>query len=299
MPSVRKPERSGRHPRVSLALTLALAATLGISGGAGADPAKAAKARAGISYKAISSSLLEPLCVGESETYEVGINRITLVNGQRYRQWVTGGYVLGVISNEAVGRFEPRDAGRDVIGGAPVPVATFEFIAKSPGRTTIEFHVIRTGEEARVGADFSRTSDTVEVEVVDCFEAYTSGLATTFTAKDMEDLTEPFFLEGRIASSTVAGTTQFMFFAPNPQNRTTGGYAFIDTAWPLAGPQGRCTAYISGRYDVVFYGHPDRPVEGDLMMRGSGVLVCANSSVEIDYTNAPGFQIGFRPSGAP
>ncbi len=268
-----------------------------LQGGAVA-PAQAAKAKVRISYAVIAVPKIEWLCVGEAVEFSVSISRHTTVNGQRYPQWVTGGDVLGVIGNEHVGAFEPADAGRSV-GAEPEHAATFLFRGEAPGRTDIEFIIRNTGEDLRVGTGFPTQSDTVSVEVTDCFDAYTSGLGTVFDTKDMGDLTEPFFLAGHLATSGVAGLTQFMFFIPNAQNRTTGRYEFVDNAWALAAPAARCSAYISGRYDVALYGNPSEPVEGDLLMKGTGVAFCGGRAIPIDYTSAPGFQIAFRPRPAP
>lgn len=291
--AIRPRTRQRRSSKVPLALLLTLIAQT-----AGVGSARAAT-RPQVFYEAVSSSI-DQLCVGETYTYQVGISRVAIVNGQRYRQWVSGGYILGSIDNPNVGRFEPADADRDVQGGPPLPAARFTFVATGAGRAKVEFFIRTTGEEARVGNGYPTNDDTNEVEVVDCFEAYTSGLATTFTEKDMGDLTEPFFLAGY--TPNVGGVTtesQYMFFAPNPLNRTTGGYAFVDTGWATSAVASKCTAYISGRYDVVLYGNPKKPVEGDLLMMGTGVVICKDSSIEIDYRGAPGFQIGFKPRPAP
>ena len=241
-----------------------------------------------------------PLCVGDVEPITVVMMRRTTVNGRQYDQLVTGGEIAGIVADKQVGEFEPADDEIRDVGGAPRPEATFPFRAKSPGSTRIEFFIARTGEELRVGDDegFYTDTDEIEVEVQNCFDAYTSGLATVFDEKDMDGLDEPFLLAGHKASSTIAGSTQVMFFIPNPQNRTTGGYAFVDTAWAVADPRARCTAYVSGHYDVVFYPDEEHVVEGDLLMKGSGVAVCTGSTVAIDYQNTPGFQIGFKPRPA-
>ncbi len=282
-----------RSPFVPLSLLLALIAQAVAVGSANAAT------RPRISYEAFSGSV-DRLCVGETYDFEVGIRRTATINGQRYAQWVAGGYILGSVDPPNVGRFEPVDAGRDVVAGLPVSVATFTFVPTAPGRATLEFVILRTGEERRIGTGFPTNNATTEVEVSDCFDAYTSGLATTFVDKDMLDLAEPFFLTGYTPNvGGVTTETQYMFFAPNPQNRTTGGYAFVDTGWATGRPDSKCTAYISGRYDVIFYGDPKRPVEGDLLMKGSGVLICTGSAIEIDYTTTPGFQIGFKPRPAP
>jgi hypothetical protein len=282
-----------------LAFASALAVTLGVSGGLGVAPAEAAKARARIVYTAIAvESGDTELCVGDALEITVSISRHTTINGRQYRDWISGGYVYGGISNDDVGHFEPRDQGRPV-GGPPLQHATFVFRAVASGKTDIVFTIGDTGEERRVPGNYPRRDDTVSVEVVDCYDAYTSGLGTTFTQKDMGDLMEPFTLAGRIASGTVEGITQSMTFTPDPQDSTTGVYVFIDTAWATADPRAQCTAYITGEYDVVLYGNPAKPVEGDLLMTGTGVQVCGGISTEIDYSSQAGFRIGFRPRPAP
>lgn len=276
----------------------AFAVLLELTGGPGVALADEANTRAALNYAVWASQSAYTVCVGDEVEFSVSIRRTTTINGERYGQWVSGGDIFGVIVDPHVGSFKPADVERPV-GGGSLPQAIFVFRAMASGQTDIEFLIQNTGEEARVGTGFPQKSLTMGVKVNDCFDAYTSGLGTTFIDSDMGDLTEPFLLSGRINTSSVAGSSQYMFFAPNPQNRTTGRYTFIDTAWATADPLARCTAYISGRYDVVLYGDPAKPVEGDLLMKGTGVVVCTGNAMPIDYRAAPGFQILFRPRPAP
>jgi hypothetical protein len=284
--------------RTLLACVLAVACCAAVSGSWPATT-RAAKARVRISYTAYANPGAIRLCVGDAEEISVEIERKTVTNGQQYPGNVTGGYILGVIDDTDVGEFEPTDAGRPV--GGPDGDAKFVFRAKKPGRTNIEFTIRTTGEEQRVRRKWPTNGDKILVEVRECWEAYTSGLASVFDDKDMGALDKPFLLVGH--TPNVGGITtqsQYMFFAPNPQNNLTGGYAFIDTGWATADPRTKCTAYVSGRYDVVFYPDADHPVEGDLLMKGSGQAVCASGTVvPIDYQNQPGFQIGIKPRPAP
>jgi hypothetical protein len=287
-----------RHPRAFRILATALALVLGVGGGLDATPAQAAKARVRISYQVLTLPGSWKGCVGEEVAFGVFIHRTTKVNGRTYPEFLSGGRVLYSIDNPTVGEMEPLHQGQSV-GAPPKSEAMFLFRAKAAGRTRIVFVIGDTGEGRRVGTNAAGQEKKVSVEVVDCYDAYTSGLGTTFSVKDMGDLTKPFRLDGRISSSAVAGDTQFMFFMPHPQNRTTGGYVFVDTAWPTADPRARCTAVVSGTYDVVLYGNPAKPVEGDLLMDGTGVQVCGGISTPIDYADRSGFRIGFRPRQAP
>jgi len=275
---------------VKLFRTLAVLLALGALAPA---PARAARATQ-ISYEAIATPSFESLCSEQSAEFTVAVNRTTSVNGQQYTAWVTGGSVFGDVADSTIATIDPVDTQR--VAGAPGHWATFTVTGHKPGRTTIEFDIFSTGEERRVGGGHPLRAATVSIEVSDCWEAYTSGLGTTFVQDDMGDLTEPFFLTG--VTPNVAGIeseSQFMFFLPSRLDRLHGSYAFIDTAWSSLGPSGRCVAYISGRYDVAFYPGPDDPIEADLLMKGTGVYICGGFVLPIDYSNHTGFQIGMRP----
>jgi hypothetical protein len=258
--------------------------------------AEAASAR--IDYSAWPNPESLSMCVGDSTPIHVRIQRVITVNGTGYDSWVSGGVINGTVQYDSVGRLEPADTARPV-GGPPEMDAIYEFVATGPGRTGVTFTIYQTGEDQRVGWGSSRHNDTVAVEVKDCFDAYTSGLGTVFDMKDMGALDKPFHLEGHINQNNLEGATQRMQFMPDPQNRTTGEYEFVDTSWAQTGPSGKCTAYVSGRYDVVFYPDAVNPVEGDLLMKGTGAVWCAGYKYDIDYTSTPGFQIGFKPRPAP
>lgn len=281
--------------RAALALVSALALVMGMTGNSVVVSAQSVPQK--ISYELdVIFGLDGPLCVGESTGFLTGIIRGTTVNGRTYAQWISGGRILGEIEDTHVGEFTHYEVVD--VSGAPTPSARFTFLAKAPGSTNLEFTIFKTGEESRVGRDpaFYSYHFLTNIEVVNCFDAYTSGLGTTFTLKDMGDLTKWFSLEG--VTPNVAGVeteSQRMFFIPNPQNRLTGGYAFIDTAWAAAAPGVRCTAYISGLYDVVFYPDEEHVVEGDLLLKGTGFNVCPRYVIPIDYSAASGFRIGFRP----
>ncbi|HEY2916770.1 MAG TPA: hypothetical protein VGI98_06105 [Candidatus Limnocylindrales bacterium] len=259
-------------------------------------PAPASAARAPqISYAAIATPSFASLCSGQTTEFSVSVSRTTAVNGQLYSAWVTGGKVIGAVADERIATIDPGDMPQ-VVASGPGNWATFIVTGQNPGRTTIEFDIFSTGEERRVGGGHPLRPATVTIEVSDCWEAYTSGLGTTFVQADMGDLTEPFFLTG--VTPNVAGVdteSQFMFFLPSPQDRLHGSYAFIDTAWAALGPSGRCIAFISGRYDVAFYPSPDNPIEADLLLKGTGTYVCPGFALPIDYSNHTGFQIGMRP----
>ena len=254
-----------------------------------------AAAAAQISYMAIATPTFESLCVGQTVEYSVSISRTTIAGGRSYSAWVSGGSVVGTVADQSIATLEPDDVASPV-AGPQAPWATLVARGRGPGQTTISVEILRTGEEQRVGKNHPTHAATVTIEVADCWKAYTSGLGTTFTEDEMGDLSEPFFLAG--VTPNVAGIeseSQFMFFAPSPRDRLQGSYAFIDTAWAALGPSGRCTAFISGQYDVVFYHNAQAPKEGDLLMKGTGVYVCPGFALPIDYSNHTGFQIGMLP----
>jgi hypothetical protein len=275
----------------AIALAPALSLTLQL---VGLQPAQAADATH--IYQAVADPISISLCPGLIKEISVHIRRTTLVNGQVYAQRVGGGRVIGLAGRLDIGHFNPVDPSR-VVGGPPESVATFEYKADKPGTTEITFAITSTGEEARVGGKSARNSAKVRVEVTDCYEAYTSGLATVFTQKWMDKLRYPFFLAGYTPNvKNITAETQYMLFFPNPHDRLYGSYVLLDTHWVTSDPRSRCTAYISGRYDVVFYPNAEDPVEGDLMMKGSGEAVCKDVVIPIDYELFPGFQIAFRPA---
>ena len=128
----------------------ALAVLLALTGGPGVAPADAANTRGALKYAVWASQSAYTVCVGDVVEFSVSIRRTTTINGERYGQWVGGGYIFGLSGDSHVGSFEPADGGRPVGGGSP-PQAIFVFRAMASGRTDIEFLIKNTGEEARVG----------------------------------------------------------------------------------------------------------------------------------------------------
>jgi hypothetical protein len=296
-----------RLPRVRLAVALVLAVILG---GPGGMPARA-QSQASIDYLAAVLWFVPTLCTGETEEIHVGIRRyIEPPSGEIIGAWISGGTVGSFIYNESVGHFDPEGPGvvviRDVVG-QPLPEAVYKFVADKPGQTDIDFIIGSTGEEATHGSGWPTTVATVRVEVTDCYEAHTSGLAAIFTDKDMGGLNKWFLLSGYTPNvNGVTTDTQVMFFIPNPQDRLHGHYAHVDLAYTVIGNlQSACIAYISGRYDVAFNippGQPEPPGAdvGDLVMFGSGDVFCnGRFAAHLDYRSSPGFLIAFKPKPPP
>lgn len=303
--SERMPFQSGgwRLLRVMLATALVLALS---ASGSGAIPAGVAQgASVSITYAAKTQATLK-LCVGESDELAVRVLRVLTRPGREVGIWVPGGRVVGFIGNGSVIHFEPSDGGRDVVG-QPIPEAVFKVVADAPGLTEIEFVIHKTGEERSVGANWPRAEATVQVEVNDCYEAHTSALAQIFTTKDMGGLNEYFLLAGYTPNTRgITTDTQVMFFLPDPQDRLHGSFAWVDLVTTYMGNlAGSCMSFFSGRYDVVFYIPPNQPAPpgadvGDLMMKGQGDVFCEGKFLfHLDYRQAAGFQISFKPKPRP
>ena len=150
-----------------------------------------------ISYRAIAMRASAKLCVGDKLEIDVAIKKTAVINGNTYSEWVTGGLLEAVIKKRQVGRFDPpRDPMQAQIDASVANFATFTFLAAAPGETEIDFNIKRSGEEARgipirpAPGGVPAASFVTTIEVTDCYDAYTSGLATTFTEKNMGRLTE-------------------------------------------------------------------------------------------------------------
>lgn len=270
-----------------------------------ADAASGQTRNVRIEYYARANPISIQMCTGESRDIKVYIQRLMWRTGPSPAAlFVGGGRTLAVINDQSVGHFEPADAGRNVVGH-PDPHGTYTFVADKPGQTTIDLVIHTTGEEASLGVGFVTDGESISVEVTDCYQAHTSGLGAIFTESDMGGLDKPFLLSGYTPNTRgITTETQFMFFAPNPQDRLRGGHAFIDTSvTALGGMQGQCTLYFSGRYEVVFYIPPSQPAPadadvGDLMLYGRGSLFCQGRymfDVVDGGANSPAFQISFKP----
>ena len=293
-----------RLRRLTLAASVLLAAVLGSSGGLQAPAVRAAPVQISYAAKTIASLTL---CVGESEEIAVRVLRtLSRPNGHQTGLWVSGGRVIGTIDNGNIVHFDPDEAGRDVVG-QPIPEALFKVVADAPGQTQLEFLVHNTGEERSVGANWPRSSVTVQVEVNDCYEAHTSALAQIFTTKDMGGLNRYFLLSGYTPNSHGLTTdTQIMFFIPSPRDRMHGGFAWVDLVTAYMGnQQGECISFFGGHYDIVFYIPPNQPAPpgadvGDIMMFGQGDVFCGGRFLfHINYQQSAGFQISFKPKPRP
>jgi hypothetical protein len=274
-----------------------LVLVLGVTVGQPAAPVAAAKARISLVYEVLAVPKNYEICVGDHVAIAVSVLRRMWTNGVYSQGDVDSATVTGKVTNPSVGHLEPPVD--KAVGTLGYTFAQYRFFADSIGTAKIEFTIKTTGEEELIDVPYTTKGADYTVKVIPCFDAYTSGLATVFDTRDMGGLDKPFFLEGHIASAGLEGVTQYMFFVPQRRNRKAGVYAFIDTAWAVIGPGGRCTAYISGHYDVTFYPNDQNIVEGDLLMKGSGEVVCTGYAYSVNYQAAPGFQIGFKPRPTP
>ena len=262
------------------------------------------------------------LCTGESLEIKVSINRL-IYRGQRPTSpagySVGGGIVLGVISDEDVGQFDPPLPAAPVVGPTGNVLvgsqahAVYTFVAKAPGQTTIEFSIFRTGEEAILGEGWEMDPRSLDVVVTDCFEAYTSGLGMFFTVKDMGDLIQPFTLEAfSPPTNGITTSSQAMFFMPSgPRNQFLPSFSglyvsVISDTTQLGGVEVTCLDVLSGSYEVDFHITPDDPRfrsgidVGNLLLFGKGSKYCQGRLVlSVNYVSDPGYQISFKPTVPP
>lgn len=226
------------------------------------------------------------LCTGEFELIRVKIMRIGATG-----QFISGGTVWGVSNDTNIADLLPSSGMRDIAGVPPAALGIFTVVGNKPGRTTIEFGAIRTGDEGFYGgATPAEDSPPIHVEVTDCYEATTSGLGAIFTTKDICSLDEPFLLAAYTPNTNnITEETQVLFFMPYPQDSSHGSYAFVDNA--TAYGEG-CILYSSGTYEVLFY----IPTAGDLIMKGSGTMVCRGGGTNVPKTQ---FRVAFTAATDP
>jgi hypothetical protein len=271
----------------------------------------------GISYAVDAGDQFLTLCTGQSEKISVSIAKRIFPNvdplspgggGIAFMSHpLRGGSVRGVVAKPDVGHFEPAQAERGVVGWVE-PRADYTFVADAPGVTTIEFRIVRTGDEAfeaGLGVRIPRTHYIVEVEVVDCYEASTSGLGIEFAAdgKDLGALDDPFLISGVTDLGGISGSSENMFFIPNRRDRLRGAQVFIETyTIALGGSTTNCFLVFSGRYEVAFHITPGDPAfrpgvdVGNLVLYGNGSQFCEGRFVQkVKYTTTPGFLIAFTP----
>ena len=307
IPELREPHQRGR-----LVVALALALILAVLG---ANLAQAqTRVSVSISYELEVSPQSLRLCTGESHEIVLKIVRLRDRGAQslpaRFLAW--GGRVLGDVRDDDVGQFSPAEAGRDVRGPAQ-PRAVYTLVAKAPGRTTIDFHIVDTGDEDALGDRLPGDSVSIPVEVTDCFEAYTSGLGMFFTVKDMGDLIQPFTLEAfSPPTNGITTSSQAMFFMPSgPRNQFLPSFSglyvsVISDTTQLGGVEVTCLDVLSGSYEVDFHITPDDPRfrsgidVGNLLLFGKGSKYCQGRLVlSVNYVSDPGYQISFKPTVPP
>jgi hypothetical protein len=315
--------------RVVLALVLAII---------GADLASAQTLNASAAYD-VDAMILGPnpdsarLCTGERANIQARIRRLIYDGGPEPAiNLVGGGRVVAEIGVRKVGHFETYGPNRQGVSEPEAPRyalaqdvgpvghalgAQYVFVADAPGTTQIDFFISATGEEP-FGANWPRRKDSVEITVVDCFEAFTSGLGLTFPVADMKDLIQPFTLESvsQLTSGRVVINTkdQAMFFMPigNRQSFTPspGGLFVMSIAetFQTAERQVTCLEVIVGSYAVKFHITPnDRRYRsgidvGNLRLNGSATRWCdgqvVGSAKYADPQN-PGWLIAFKPKLVP
>jgi hypothetical protein len=195
----------------------------------------------------------------------------------------------------------PRQTGRR-FGVSMVLVFTFTAEEKGTAPITFEHSASPNPRAPRA------PTQTVQVEVVDCWETYASALAQQWPTKDICSLERPFLLAGEDPNAAIGitGSTDAVFFWPGSfetQLSTTGSpmgpyewgmYVFVNH-WNFSqsGVSVSCTDISGGEYEVILY--PDR-AEGTLDLYGDGMQFCdTGASHTVDDV---GVQVAFKALGA-
>lgn len=271
-----------------LLVTLLLALALVSAGQTSAQTALTLQQTVPLSWRVITNTSSFSICVGEFQIIELKIMRIGAIG-----QFISGGAVYGDVGNLNVGELiEGNNTTVEVNGIPPAATAIFTFEAKKPGRTTIVFGAIRTGDEGFYGSQTTaRNSDPVNVEVTPCYQAYAGAGILNYTKKDICSLERPFKLAGYttgsefgVSSNQKDKTQNYVF---SPIDSTHGNFSLIDL---MTVPRVGCTIYINGTYRLEFYNQAK--TEGNIVMTGGGTMVCDNGTfVEAPNANP---QIAFR-----
>jgi hypothetical protein len=151
------------------------------------------------------------------------------------------------------------------------------------------------------------------VEVVDCWEAYATGLWTgnkenNWTKKDICSLERPFVIEGNGISESIGvrnvAKSHAFFFWPMGEPFGVAGvaalqngqyiYVGLNTVISSSGLQSSCTSVGSGTYEQFIY-DSRHPREGNIILWGSADVYCEGSTHHI---NNEAIQVAFRALGA-
>lgn len=266
------------------------------------------------------------LCVGQTVVFPVSVRLIVTehIGNQTpydYRVYYSNEEIKATVLNENVGTIEPTrlrtsvslhsgyDPDSDLAPllnprierrGTHEPlIVSFAFTAKEKGVTTIRFEHTRSAKPLTHALTL-----TAQVEVVDCWEAYSSALGQEWPTKDICSLERPFLLEAKDpnAPAGITGNTQVLFFWPSssevlfgPNSRGPyehGRYVYVEefTA-SVGGLSTTCQVVSGGNYEVQLY---DTPKEGDILMLGDATQYCPGSIIT---TPNVGTRVAFRALG--
>jgi hypothetical protein len=150
------------------------------------------------------------------------------------------------------------------------------------------------------------------VEVVDCWEAYATGLwtgntANNWTKKDICSLERPFLIEGSGSSeggfANVVNKSQAFFFWPFGEpfgvegvaGLQDGRYIYVGLSTTTAfGLKNSCTSVGGGSYEQFIY-ETRTPIEGNLILYGSSTTYCEGG---VFTTPNEAIEVAFRALGA-
>lgn len=167
----------------------------------------------------------------------------------------------------------------------------FSITGEKAGTATITF----THTQARRRGFARAAAVSVQVEVIDCYEAFAWGHGATFPRKDICGFDRPFKLKAKTPG--VAGITESsvaMNFHPLPPNGGTlnGNYNYTTKITITAGGITQSgTTEGKGTYTVIFYGQ-GLIREGDIILTGTYTEYWDNGFV---FSSAEDTRIAFRP----
>jgi hypothetical protein len=182
----------------------------------------------------------------------------------------------------------------------------FEVTGNKKGTTQIHFE--HTAAATRHGR--ALTVD-VQVNVVDCWEAYATGLWTgnkenNWTKKDICSLERPFVLEGNGAgegggATSVLNSKAYFFWPMGEPFGVAGLTALQDGSYVYVGGRtdtfgsliSSCTSVGSGSYQQFIFENRT-PIEGNLILNGSIDTYCEGYAF---HTNQEAIQVAFRALG--
>jgi hypothetical protein len=245
----------------SLGFAVALLLALGSSVAGRGGSAQAGPPRESVRYDVSVRTQDQTICLGNPARVYVQVKRTQVVDGVN-QPVVTvrqGGVITATNHHPDVVRL--RRATAPVERGAFWAEFSVEGIA--PGTALLTFEAVATGDEHLYRVDINAIQNTfARVTVVQCWEAFTSGLGKIWEDSLVCTLEEPFLLTG-----TYPGVDKSLpvFFMPTDP---THGW------WVQASTLGGTVVRVgSGTYQVAFRQIGSSVVEGNIVMVGTGVDV--------------------------